>query len=157
METPKKLKEITDRMVLNAEIILRKEKQLIPTIFVFSDLSDKPIPIRVSTATDDALSTLEELIKTSAMGAEALILILALYTREVLQKKGGPQIELPTLGDLRGHPDTMEVISVFVYTKGATAVRQVAYVEKEGDYTFCDMGWEDSDRLVGMLANPFNL
>jgi hypothetical protein len=96
-----------------------------------------------------------ELIRESANGAEALILLIALYTRDVIQEKGSPRPELPALGDLKNHPDTLEAITVFVYTKDATAVRRVAFVEKKGEYTFCDMGWEDSEEFIGMFANPF--
>jgi hypothetical protein len=155
MEPQQRLKEITDRLVLNAEIILKNEKQLTPTIFVFSDLSKLPTPIRVSTVTDEDQATLLELIRESANGAEALILLITLYTRDVIQEKGAPRPELPVIGDLKGHSDTLEAITAFVYTKGGTAVRRVAFVEKEGEYTFCDMGWEDSEEFIGMFANPF--
>jgi hypothetical protein len=142
----KELKDYTDLLVRNAQVLLKRDRVLHPILVPFTDMSTPPKPRPIQIATDEDVGLIADLMKSLAKKSIALVLLMDGFSKTHEIRDGAP---------VENDDEISEAIVAIVYTKNETSMRQVFYVEKDGDYSFCDMGWDTANKFGGNFANPY--
>jgi Putative Ig domain len=142
----KELKDYTDLLVRNAQVLLKRDRVLHPILVPFTDMSTPPKPRPIQIATDEDVGLIADLMKSLAKKSIALVLLMDGFSKTNEIRDGAP---------VENDDEISEAIVALVYTKNETSMRHIFYVEKDGEYSFCDMGWDTANKLEGNFANPY--